>query len=251
MAIGDSITDFDDNPEYTQNRCTRGYMAMVKEQMPWVEYANHGHSGWTCKQMVEHWDELGVEKADVYSVFLGTNDWHRGYPIGSMTDYRNKTGKETILGAYRELVDRIKELNPSATIIVMTPMQRTDFVDINNFKNLMHGGYKENKGQTVAQIVDSLGVMAKSEGFRFVDLYNKSGMTMKNAVHFKRLKDPATGLYKNYKWPEYIGIPFDPEKDRCPYPTDAIDFTYDGLHPSDKGYAVIAKMMVKEMKRLQ
>jgi lysophospholipase L1-like esterase len=29
-----------------------------------------------------------------------------------------------------------------------------------------------------------------------------------------------------------------------------MDMTYDGLHPSDKGYAVIANMLVKLMKKL-
>lgn len=251
MAIGDSITDFDDNPEYTQHRITKGYMSLVKEKLPYVDYANHGHSGWTTRQMVQNWDKLGVEKADVYTIFLGTNDWHQGHVPGTVSDYKNRTGVNTIAGAFRELTDRIRQLNPKATIMVMAPMQRTDFVDINNYQNLMHGGYQKHHGVFVSEIVDLLGAIAKSDGLVFVDLYNKSGMTMENAVKFKRVKDPQTGKYRDYKYPDYIGIPFDPKADSCPYPLEAVDFTYDGLHPSDKGYAVIADMLVKEFKKIK
>lgn len=82
-----------------------------------------------------------------------------------------------------------------------------------------------------------------------VALYNKSGIIQKNLVKYKRLKDPQTGAYKNYRYPAFIDVPFNPETDEYPYPVEAINMTYDGLNPSDKGYKVIAKMLVKIMKR--
>jgi lysophospholipase L1-like esterase len=87
------------------------------------------------------------------------------------------------------------------------------------------------------------------EHFAVIDLYKKSGMTLKKLVKYKRLKDPQTGEYKNYPYPSFIDIPFNPATDEYPYPQEAIDMTYDGLHPSDKGYAVIAKMLMKVMKK--
>src|SRR3546814_14290065 len=68
-------------------------------------------------------------------------------------------------------------------------------------------------------------------------------MTQKNMVRFKRLQDTATGNYRDYTYPAYTDIPFDPEKDAYPYPSEAADMTYDGLHPSDKGNQVIAGML--------
>jgi hypothetical protein len=94
--------------------------------------------------------------------------------------------------------------------------------------------------------VDSIG---KYEGFKVVDLYHKKGMAVKNLVKFKRLKDPQTGAYKNYSYPDYVDIPFNPDTDEYPYPADAADVTYDGLHPSDKGDEMISKTLVKIMKK--
>ena len=74
-------------------------------------------------------------------------------------------------------------------------------------------------------------------------------MTLENLVKFKRLKDPDTGEYKNFTYPAFINVAFNPETDEYPYPPAAIDMTYDGLHPSDKGYTVIAGMIMDVMKK--
>jgi hypothetical protein len=68
-------------------------------------------------------------------------------------------------------------------------------------------------------------------------------------VKYKRLKEPGTQIYKNYSYPDFISIPFDPQADDYPYPEDAIDVTYDGLHPSDKGFEMIARKLVRVMRR--
>ncbi len=72
-------------------------------------------------------------------------------------------------------------------------------------------------------------------------------MTINTLVKYKRLKDPQTGTYKNYPYPAYVNVPFNPETDEYPYPPETINMTYDGLHPSDKGYEIIADMLVKIM----
>jgi hypothetical protein len=69
-------------------------------------------------------------------------------------------------------------------------------------------------------------------------------------MNFKRVKDPQSGLYKEYKYPQSIGVPFDPDKDEYPYPEKAINIAYDGLHPSDKGNKIIAKCISKVFKDL-
>jgi lysophospholipase L1-like esterase len=127
-------------------------------------------------------------------------------------------------------------------------MQRSDFVYINNFRNNAYGSYKEKNGQTLEQVAEAIKAIGKKEHVKVVDLYHERSLALKNLVAFKRLKDPVSGDYKNFRYPDYISIPFHPDTDEYPYPVDAVKMTYDGLHPSDKGYEVITKLLLKAMK---
>lgn len=249
MALGDSITYLNDHPNETGNRVTKGYMTRVVEKLPNIHYTNKGYNGWTAVRIAQEIDKLGLAKADIYSVFLGTNDWWGSKPLGHFTDYQNSTGNETVYGSFRIIIDKLRSLNPAARIILITPMQRADFVYLTNFKNNAFGSYKPKNGQNLeafALAVDSIG---RFEQFPVVDLYHTNGLKMKKLVAYKRLKDPQTGQYHNYKYPAFIDVPFNPETDEYPYPTDAIGLTYDGLHPSDKGNEIISKQLVKIMKK--
>ncbi len=251
-AIGDSITYQDDKPETSKNRFSKGYMKRVAEQLSNIQYKNAGHSGWTAKAIAENINNLGIEKTDFYSVFLGTNDWWTSLPVGTMKDYQNNTGNNTVYGAYRTIINKIHSLNSNAVIILITPLQRTDFIDLNNnHSTFIHGSYKDKDGRFLSQYADAVKDIAKAENFKLVDLYYKSGITDKNAVKYHRLRDPKTGEYKNYRSPDYIGLPYNSKTDEYPYPTEAIDWTTDGLHPSDKGYQKIADMLVKVFKGLK
>ena len=248
-ALGDSITYLNDHIDETGNRVTKGYMTRVTEKLPNIHYTNQGHNGWTAVKIAQEIETLGLAKADVYSVFLGTNDWWGGKPLGHFTDYQNKTGTGTVNGSFRIIIDKLRNLNPTARIILITPMQRADFVYLTNFKNNAYGSYKPKNGQTLeafAQAIDSIG---RFEQVPVVDLYHTNGLAVKKLVKFKRLKDPQTGDYRNYSYPAFIDIPFNPETDEYPYPAKSINMTYDGLHPSDKGNALISKQLVKVMKR--
>lgn len=249
VAIGDSITYLNDHQIETGNRVKKGYMTRVAEQLPGIEYVNKGYNGWTARGIAEKIESLGLVKADMYSVFLGTNDWWQGRPIGTIADYKNNTGKDTFFGSYRLIIDKIRSLNRKAPILLITPMQRGDFVYIANMKNNAHGSYKDKNGQSLAAFADAIKAIGQYEKLPVVDLYHASGMRPENLVKFKRLKDPGTGEYRDFSYPEYINIPFNPATDAYPYPPAAIGMTYDGLHPSDEGYGVIAGMVMDVMKK--
>ncbi len=249
VAIGDSITYLNDHLDETGNRVTKGYMTRVTAQLPRLHYVNQGHNGWTSGGIADKIDSLGLIKADIYSVFLGTNDWWQGRPIGTLADYKNNTGNGTVYGSFRIIINKLHTLNKDAKLVLITPMQRTDFVSIANLKNNAYGSYKEKNGQTLAQFAAAIDSIGMYEHAAVVDLYNKSGMTLPILVKYKRLKDPQTGNYKNYPYPDYIGIPFNPETDEYPYPVDAVDLTYDGLHPSDQGDQIIADMLAAVLEK--
>jgi lysophospholipase L1-like esterase len=249
VAIGDSITYLNDHQNETGNRITKGYMTRVVERLPDISYTNQGHNGWTAVKIAENIEKLGLVKAGVYSVFLGTNDWWHGSPLGSLSDYKDNTGTGTLYGSFRVILNKLRSLNKDARIILVTPMQRADFVYINNPKNNAWGSYKEKNGQTLEQFAEAISDIGKLEKLPVIDLYHEKKMRLENLVKFKRLKDPQTGNYKNYPYPKFIGVPFNPETDEYPYPVGAVNITYDGLHPSDKGFGIIAKLLVKEMKK--
>ena len=251
IAIGDSITYLNDHRDETGNRVTKGYMTLIAEKYPRVEYINQGHNGWTAVNIADKIESIGLIKADVYSVFLGTNDWWQGKALGTITDYDENTGTKTVYGSFRIIVSKLKQLNKKAKVILITPMQRGDFVYINNAKNNAYGSYKPKKDQTLEQFANAVVEIGKREKIPVVDLYHDSGIALDNMVNFKRLKDPVGGEYKDFKYPEYLDIPFNPEKDAYPYPVEASNMTYDGLHPSDKGYEVIATMLISKWKGLR
>lgn len=243
VAVGDSITYLNDHRDETGGRLTKGFLTLINEKFPDISYTNQGHNGWTAIQIAEKIGSLGIEKADVYTVFLGTNDWWQGKPLGSIADYRDRTGTRTVYGAFRLIIDHLKELNPRARIVLITPMPRGDFVYINDPKNNAYGSYRPKNGQTLEEFANAVVKIAELEELPVADLYHDSGMNQRNMVHFKRLPDPATGEYRDYTYPAYTDIPFDPENDAYPYPPEAANMTYDGLHPSDKGSQVIADLL--------
>ena len=248
VAIGDSITYLNDHSDETGNRVKKGYLTMVTEMLPNIKYVNKGFNGWTSGRIAENINGLGIEKADIYSVFLGTNDWWAGRPIGSLEDYKNAKGNNTVYGSFRIIIDKLRSLNPEGKIVLITPMQRADFVYINDADNNAYGSYKAKNGQTLAQFANAIVSIAEYESIGVVDLYNDKALKLDKLMKFKRLKDPSSGKYVDYPLTESIGIPFDPKADEYPYPPDAVALTYDGLHPSDKGNHLIAKLLVKKLK---
>jgi lysophospholipase L1-like esterase len=250
VAIGDSITYLNDHLDETGNRVTKGYMTRVKEAIPEISFINQGHNGWTSAGIANEIEKLGLVKADVYSVFLGTNDWWSGVSKGTYNDYLQNTGNKTLYGSFRIIIDKIRQLNPQAKIILITPMQRTDFVYLSDKKNNAWGSYKDKNGQSLESFANAIKEIAKKEKLGIVDLFHKKEMAVSKLVAFKRLKNPQTGEYRDYNYQEYTKIPFSASDD-YPYPKSAVAVTYDGLHPSDEGYEMIAKDLVRVLKKLE
>ncbi|UPK68357.1 SGNH/GDSL hydrolase family protein [Chitinophaga filiformis] len=250
VAIGDSITYLNDHPDETGNRVSKGYLTRLNEILPNLKYINQGHNGWTSGAIAGNIDNLGLVKADVYTVFLGTNDWWQGRPVGKIDDYQHDSGNTTVYGSFRIIISKIRQLNPGAKIVLITPMQRNDFIYIADAKNNAFGSYQKKNGQSLEEFANAVLTIGRYEKIPVVDLYHHPLLKLENMVKFKRLKNPKDGKYVNYTYPAFVGIPFNPENDEYPYPLDAVNLTYDGLHPSDKGNAVIASALADVFRRL-
>lgn len=237
VAIGDSITYLNDHPDETGNRVAKGYLSRVVAELPNLRYINQGHNGWKASDIANKIGDLKLVKADVYTVFLGTNDWWGGRPVDSL------------FGAFRIIIGKIRQLNPVAKIVLITPMQRNDFVYLLNAGNNAHGSYKNKNGQSLEMFANAVIAIGKLEHIPVVDLYHDRRLKLKYMVHFKRLKDPETGKYVKYRYPRFTEIPFDPKNDEYPYPPAAVNITYDGLHPSDKGNEIIAKKVINTFRQ--
>jgi len=251
VAIGDSITYLNDHKDETGHRVTKGYLTAVTEKLPHLQVINKGYNGWTVIRIAENLEKIKIPTADYYSIFLGTNDWWRGNPLGTIDDYKNNTGTATVLGAYRVIIDHLKALNPDAPIVLITPMQRVDFVYINNPNNNALGSYGPKNEQYLEAFAEAFQTIGKTEGFSTVDLYHHPQLQHPQLVQYKRLKNLETGEYQNVPYPDFIGLPFHPDSDEYPYPPEAIGMTYDGLHPSDQGNVVIANALVAVFESLK
>lgn len=242
-AIGDSFTYLNDHMDETGYRASVGYMTSTCSHFKNLTVNNIGMNGSTTND----WLAVELPQADVYTILLGTNDWHCGVPLGSDADFKAKT-RGTILGNLAVILSHIREVSPQAEIVVMNPVERGDFVYILDPLNNAHGSYAEDQGQWLRDISDGIYQTCLDNGIHAVNLHDLCGFTPENVVKFKRVRT-AEG-YRNLPYPEYVGRPIDFEKDEYPYPPEAANLTYDGLHPSDLGNRVIGEIFAAALQEV-
>lgn len=242
-AIGDSFTYLNDHLDETGNIVARGYLSRTLDKLPPLRLVNLGINGSTTRD----WLTAPLAPADVYTILLGTNDWHQGIPLGDRAAFcAGEPG--TILGNLGNLLRRIRALAPAARVLVCNPVERSDFVYLFDPYNNAQGSYAPEHGQTLADVARAIFDACRAEGISALDLHGRSGITPETAVHFKRVRT-ADGV-RDLPYPDYAGLPFDPEKDPYPYPPEARALTYDGLHPTDEGNEILAALLAEALRPL-
>ena len=242
-AIGDSFTYLNDHLDETGFRLHAGYLSRIRSKLadfP-LELRNLGINGSTFQD----WISVPIPPADLYTVLLGTNDWHHAHPRGDRSDLQNRAAG-TILGNLGILLDHIRQAAPHAAIVAGNPVERADFVYLLDPTNNAPGSYQPENGVWLRDLAAELLAAYRSEGVETVDLWGRSGFTQEKLIRFKRVR--RGGGYADLPYPDYIGVPFDPQADAYPYPPEAIALTYDGLHPSDEGAEILAELFAEKMR---
>ena len=241
-AIGDSFTYLNDHPDETGFRVSKGYLARIREKIPGLCLNNIGINGSTFQD----WILQPIPEADLYTVLLGTNDWHQGIPMGSETDFCGRT-EGTILGNLGSLLDHIRKAAPGACVIVGNPVERTDFVYLLDPENNARGSYAQEKGLALSVLSAEILKCCEQEGVATVNCHDLSGFTPENAVRFRRVR--CGDHTEDLPYPDYIGVPFSPRNDPYPYPPEAAWMTYDGLHPTDEGCEILACLFAERIRK--
>lgn len=242
-AIGDSFTYLNDHLDETNHYVSRGYLSRICDKLPALALHNIGVNGSTSRD----WLEYSIPAADVYTILLGTNDWHQGICIGTVADFLSAQSG-TILGNLGDLAKRIRAVNTDATILFCTPIARTDFVYYSDPYNNAQGSYAPEHGQELSDVAKGICTACAAAELPCVNLFDLCGVTPENAVHFKRVRTPE-GI-RDLAYPDYVGLPFDPAADPYPYPPQAHALTYDGLHPTDEGNEILATLIAEKLKEL-
>ena len=121
-VIGDSFTYLNDHLDETGYRVTEGYISRTCRKVSGLFPINLGKNG----SATPDWLEEKLPEADLYTVLLGTNDWHTGVPLGTQEDFEKKR-EGSILGNLAVILSHIRQAGPDAKIIVMNPVERGDF----------------------------------------------------------------------------------------------------------------------------
>ena len=241
-AIGDSFTYLNDHLDETGYRLHKGYITRTVEKLTpllgEISVINHGINGAITQDFLN----MRFEPADFYTILLGTNDWFRAiYPAGSQSDF-DQERQGTIVGNLATIIRHIREVSP-CPIFVLNPVERSEFIYILDHGHVDHGSYEAAGGQELKDVARAIYTCVHGDKVYPVDLHGLSGFTPENAVHFQRKR--VGGKETDLPYPRYLNVPYDPGKDDYPYPEEAANMTYDGLHPSDKGSDILAGILAK------
>lgn len=229
--LGDSMTD----PRNNSKDVPKKYWSYMQEWLGITPYV-YGVSGRQWNDIPRQAERLKAEhgdSVDAITVFIGTNDFNAGVPLGRWYDEAEGTVEAAVHGekkAYRRMrrtpamdegtfrgrmnigIKRLKELFPDKQIVLFTPIHRaraefgaTNLQPDESWQNLC--------GEYFDAYVEAVKEAANVWGIPVIDLNALSGMNPMVEAQQPYFRDPATDL----------------------------------LHPSDKGQRRLALTMTRQI----
>ena len=177
VQLGDSITWYDNKmyltSGYTNIRC-KGLATYLK-QYGFEEVENAGVSGACITQNVNEFeaisttvDNIDFSNYDIVTIFGGTNDKGWQAPLGSLVSMSTALAdfnKETFVGAYQYIIQKILNDNPTITILLVTPFRFNGW---------------QNGTNNLTAYVDKIKELADFYALPILDYYGNSGVNQKN-----------------------------------------------------------------------
>ncbi len=193
-VIGDSIT------EGVGVSCTENiYMNVIGAREDLAAVRNYGISGTRIapqsddpnRSFVERFDKMD-DDADIIVVFGGTNDFGHGSALIGTPEDRTP---ETFYGACHVLFEGLIKKYPLATIVVMTPVQRSWGADLDRIDS-------RRANATLLDFSNILKEVAMYYALPVLDLYAMSGIHPQ--IECNRENFCPDGLHPNDKGHELI-----------------------------------------------
>lgn len=197
MTIGDSIT-YQDEKEYkrgpNKGEAAIGYQTVVKKKIDTIIIKNKGFSGLALtsgkRSLYSNVIDINYDGIDLVTIFCGTNDFKLNKPIGEIS--RSNFNEETFIGAFNNLINKIKISNPKIRIVLLTPLQRdNDYYSIYSTNEVNH---------KLNDYVNAIKNIGDFYNLQVVDFYEDSDFTFKNLNKYS-----LDGLHPNNRGYEIIG----------------------------------------------
>lgn len=230
--FGDSITD----PRNSGSKLK--YWHFLQEWLNITPYV-YGISGRQWNDIPNQTDKLLAEHADSVDailIFIGTNDFNEGVPIGEWYDIKEEEvmagihepkhlvtrkrmlpvmSKDTYKGRINIALDKLKHIYPTKQIVLLTPIHRAGFYA--NDKNWQPTeDYYNRCGEPLQRYVDAVKEAGNVWAVPVIDLNALSGLFPMADEHVQYFKDGAV----------------------------------DRLHPNDKGHERMARTLYYQLSTL-
>lgn len=183
--FGDSITWYDGNTlAGNQSGGTGGgemcigYIQHLAKTLVFNSYDNQGASG---KSMTtENWVQISAydfSSIDLATIAHGTNDFKLNRDIGTIGSITDTTfDTDTFYGAYRTVLNAIKNSNTNSQVVLITPIQRDNSGYTIEYTN--SAGFK------LIDYVNAIKALGEMYSLKVIDLYGESGINFYNVFDF-------------------------------------------------------------------
>lgn len=165
--VGDSIThgSYAPIPYHAVLNNIIGFSDMYVDGVAGSAYSVTATGNYT--PISQRWQNIPTDR-DLVVIFAGTNDWGHDAPIGTPAD----TTDVSMCGALSVVINGILTSNPSARLVLITPLHRWGYAGGNYPNDTDNNG----QGHPLADYVDAIKDMAQAYSIPVIDLFSDSGL---------------------------------------------------------------------------